>query len=570
VALEVKHAKLLDNDYTPKVYKKKKKNKVKSSNLFSESDIKKECESREGTPSLSDLFSLKGERDQSPSVESDFSGFESSTANDQVKRHKLEVMRTMSRESAKDLFIKVKCKSMRKDKPKYSLKQIKEIVTNTWKTMTDFKKKRFIEHHFDSFDDSDERARTSYDDNDSMSDCGTGKKSKKELEDPTKGVYKLPRNEKVCVKCEYVSNESNGSDIIKCKGPCCGLFHFVCLGLSAKPENEKEYKCPDCVSGVHCCFICKSATGIGPDKVVKAKKVVKKVEKIEGDASDDKYKDRRLSRRFENQRETRRTSIITPGGDENDAETCVPDADNGKVDHSEEKMEVDDDCDNSSNVNGVEDNQEQMTVEKTNQEDGDKMECGTGEHTPDAPEKESSENNQVDVNINEKEQDNLATDSTVKTEDDITNSSEDIKSSEDITMDNNSNTNTESAAVDCDKMETNGEDVKSESDINTEQKDLKNAEPASKPVESDIKVVKSEVENTKMPLKTIDEEVNVETDSKESEDKPVPKLQKCTVSNCGKYFHLECVLKWPQVAHAYKQGKDLISYIITIELSNQS
>ena len=47
--------------------------------------------------------------------------------------------------------------------------------------------------------------------------------------------------------------------MIKCKGPCAGVFHYQCLGLNSLPS--KEFKCEECVSNKHTCFICKSLEG---------------------------------------------------------------------------------------------------------------------------------------------------------------------------------------------------------------------------------------------------------------------------------------------------------------------
>uniref|UniRef100_A0A3B4B859 Uncharacterized protein n=1 Tax=Periophthalmus magnuspinnatus TaxID=409849 RepID=A0A3B4B859_9GOBI len=53
--------------------------------------------------------------------------------------------------------------------------------------------------------------------------------------------------------------EGAGEDLVPCEGQCCGMFHLQCLGLSLKPEDK--LLCPDCSSGVHSCFSCKSSEG---------------------------------------------------------------------------------------------------------------------------------------------------------------------------------------------------------------------------------------------------------------------------------------------------------------------
>lgn len=76
--------------------------------------------------------------------------------------------------------------------------------------------------------------------------------------DGGRGVYRLVRNEKVCYRCEGVSVKA-GADMIRCKGLCCGVFHLTCLGLASHPK--RDFKCEECLTGLHPCFLCKSAVG---------------------------------------------------------------------------------------------------------------------------------------------------------------------------------------------------------------------------------------------------------------------------------------------------------------------
>ncbi|XP_053652299.1 histone-lysine N-methyltransferase NSD3 isoform X2 [Cherax quadricarinatus] len=77
--------------------------------------------------------------------------------------------------------------------------------------------------------------------------------------DSIRGVYKVVRNEKVCYRCEGVSDKS-GADMVRCKGLCCGVFHLICLGLSSMPK--RDFKCEECQTGHHMCFQCKMFGGI--------------------------------------------------------------------------------------------------------------------------------------------------------------------------------------------------------------------------------------------------------------------------------------------------------------------
>lgn len=82
---------------------------------------------------------------------------------------------------------------------------------------------------------------------------GLAKRQRME-EDGGRGVYKVVRNEKVCCRCEGVS-QRGGSDIVRCKGLCCGVFHLNCLGLASMPPGD--FKCEECLTERHPCFVCK-------------------------------------------------------------------------------------------------------------------------------------------------------------------------------------------------------------------------------------------------------------------------------------------------------------------------
>ena len=84
---------------------------------------------------------------------------------------------------------------------------------------------------------------------------GSAKRQRLE-EDGGRGVYKVVRNEKVCCRCESVSARA-GADMVRCKGLCCGVFHLGCLGLASMPR--RDFKCEECLTERHPCFICKSS-----------------------------------------------------------------------------------------------------------------------------------------------------------------------------------------------------------------------------------------------------------------------------------------------------------------------
>ncbi|CAL8283138.1 unnamed protein product [Lota lota] len=75
------------------------------------------------------------------------------------------------------------------------------------------------------------------------------------LDDPKK-MERLSgaRKELVCQVCEQP-----GEDLLACEGPCCGMFHLSCLGLTVRPEDK--LLCQECSTDIHPCFTCKQAEG---------------------------------------------------------------------------------------------------------------------------------------------------------------------------------------------------------------------------------------------------------------------------------------------------------------------
>ncbi|XP_072313696.1 histone-lysine N-methyltransferase NSD2 [Eucyclogobius newberryi] len=73
--------------------------------------------------------------------------------------------------------------------------------------------------------------------------------------DSLDGIKKGERKKEfICHVCEEA-----GEHLVPCEGQCCGMFHLQCLGLSLKPDDK--LLCPECSSGVHSCFSCKSSEG---------------------------------------------------------------------------------------------------------------------------------------------------------------------------------------------------------------------------------------------------------------------------------------------------------------------
>ena len=51
--------------------------------------------------------------------------------------------------------------------------------------------------------------------------------------------------------------ERSTENLITCKGQCCSSFHMDCLGIKKLPASG--FKCDECLTGCHTCFICKEA-----------------------------------------------------------------------------------------------------------------------------------------------------------------------------------------------------------------------------------------------------------------------------------------------------------------------
>jgi hypothetical protein len=45
--------------------------------------------------------------------------------------------------------------------------------------------------------------------------------------------------------------------LIDCQGNCLKSFHLDCVGLLVEPDNKELFKCDECASGHHKCFLCK-------------------------------------------------------------------------------------------------------------------------------------------------------------------------------------------------------------------------------------------------------------------------------------------------------------------------
>ena len=60
--------------------------------------------------------------------------------------------------------------------------------------------------------------------------------------------------EAVCIVCEQQEN------LTFCEGICGNAFHLDCIGLSVVPQGK--FVCDECVTGNHCCFVCRQAGNV--------------------------------------------------------------------------------------------------------------------------------------------------------------------------------------------------------------------------------------------------------------------------------------------------------------------
>jgi hypothetical protein len=68
------------------------------------------------------------------------------------------------------------------------------------------------------------------------------------------------RNERCCIRCEEAASAELGT-VLRCRG-CQNSFHPACLEQDqGAVQEEEKWRCPDCLAGLHPCFICKLAEG---------------------------------------------------------------------------------------------------------------------------------------------------------------------------------------------------------------------------------------------------------------------------------------------------------------------
>ncbi|XP_076040587.1 histone-lysine N-methyltransferase NSD2-like isoform X2 [Oratosquilla oratoria] len=192
------------------------------------------------------------------STDEEFSGFEDSVLDVQKRKSKLKMLSKKDEESMYAVFLQKNLHSLLQASPHLTEIGAKKQLRWKWKKMTDAQKARY-KSKFSHCENGDVKRKLASDfaEDGKDSDNSTSKRTRSE-EIEEKGVYRVVRNEKVCNVCETVSHKG-GMDMVRCKGPCCGTFHLECLGMGGC--TNKEFKCSECLTGIHPCFICKSSEG---------------------------------------------------------------------------------------------------------------------------------------------------------------------------------------------------------------------------------------------------------------------------------------------------------------------
>ena len=100
----------------------------------------------------------------------------------------------------------------------------------------------------------------------------------------TNDMVGLFKKENCCLVCEEVTSPSHGHNgeqdlkseedrskkekvkedpIVKCRGGCHNTYHLSCVGENRTVKHE-EWKCNECQTGKHSCFLCKAVSSREP------------------------------------------------------------------------------------------------------------------------------------------------------------------------------------------------------------------------------------------------------------------------------------------------------------------
>lgn len=207
----------------------------------------------------------KPSKSNGDSTDGEFSGFDENSSFEEKKR-RLALTTKLSKEGSFKVYAQKHLPKIMQDFPNISEETARNKLRWRWKKMSSSQttryKSKFSSSQNEGLNDTMKRKYEPSFENFLEDDSGASAAKRKRTEEYVenlRGVYKVVRNEKVCYRCESVSTKG-GSDMVRCKGLCCGVFHLECIGLSSHPK--RDFKCEECLTGQHKCFLCKSSDGI--------------------------------------------------------------------------------------------------------------------------------------------------------------------------------------------------------------------------------------------------------------------------------------------------------------------
>ncbi|KAK3892537.1 hypothetical protein Pcinc_003613 [Petrolisthes cinctipes] len=200
---------------------------------------------------------LKSLKTNGESTDGEFSGFDDSS--NERKEYNLDSK--LSKEGDFEVYVQRHLDRFMEDNPSLTEGTARNRLRWRWKRLSNAQASRYKSMYSQSntlkrkINSGSEREGESLEDEEEVS---TKRQRTEEGLEGGRGVYRVVRNEKVCYRCEGVSVKA-GADMIRCKGLCCGVFHLSCLGLATQPK--RDFKCEECLTGLHPCFVCKSSIG---------------------------------------------------------------------------------------------------------------------------------------------------------------------------------------------------------------------------------------------------------------------------------------------------------------------
>lgn len=217
---------------------------------------------------LIELPVMKSLKSNGDSTDGEFSGFDENPYED--KKKKLSLVSQLRKEGDFALYAEKHLETLMLENPGITEKTARNKLRWKWKKISNSQtaryKSKFMHGDKLAMKDSEinllKRKHYHSELKDEFQENGATSAKRQRTEDDVdsvRGVYKVVRNEKVCYRCESVSNKA-GADMIRCKGLCCGVFHLSCVGLSSMPK--RDFKCKECQFRQHSCFLCKSLVGV--------------------------------------------------------------------------------------------------------------------------------------------------------------------------------------------------------------------------------------------------------------------------------------------------------------------